>query len=97
MSLELKNWTMRIWVKDRRYKTGERVYGTYVYDRRHEQWMREEVRDLQAGLYPEPKYRIEVDPTTVEVRNLMTGEMVEIPFTDRGGPCDPSTELYWTM
>lgn len=97
MSLELGNWTMRIYVQDRRYKTGERVYGSYVYEKKHKQWMQEEVRDLQAGLYPQPKYRIEVDPTTVQVRSLMTGQLVEIPFTERGGPCDPSTERYWVM
>lgn len=33
---------------------------------------------------------------TKMVRNLMTGEMMEIP---RGTPhcCDPSTETYWSM
>lgn len=33
----------------------------------------------------------------VLVRNLMTGELIEIPLNDVGGPCDPSTERYWTM
>ena len=33
----------------------------------------------------------------VEVRNLMSGKMVSIRLSEVGGPCDPSTELYWTM
>jgi hypothetical protein len=33
----------------------------------------------------------------VTVKNLMSGEAVEIPLNDVGGPCDPSTEKYWTM
>ncbi len=33
----------------------------------------------------------------VTVKNLMGGEAVEIPLSDVGGPCDPSTEKYWTM
>lgn len=97
MSLELKDWSMRIYVKDRRCKAGERIFKTYTYRDKHEDWMREEVRDLQAGLYPAPKYRFEVDPLWVRVRNLMTGEMVTIPAEDRGGPCDPSMEQYWSM
>ncbi len=30
------------------------------------------------------------------VKNLMTGEMIEIP-ADTPRCCDPSTELYWSM
>ena len=97
MALELMDWTMRIYAKDRRYKAGERIVNTYVYWNQHEQWMREEVRDLQAGLYPAPKYRFEVDPTFVTVKNLMTGLPVVIRAEDRGGPCDPSMEQYWSM
>lgn len=50
---------MQIWVKDGRYQSGRRLFNTYVYRDKHEQWMREEIRDLQAGLYPSPKYSIE--------------------------------------
>ena len=32
----------------------------------------------------------------VQVKNLMTGEMVEIPH-DTPRSCDPSSELYWSM
>lgn len=57
----LKDWTMRIQVKDRRCKSGWRALNTYVYKNKHEQWMVEEVRDLQIGLYPKDKYNIEFE------------------------------------
>lgn len=33
----------------------------------------------------------------VPVTSLMTGLTVWIRNQERGGPCDPSTERYWTM
>lgn len=93
---EMRNWHLHVYVRDRRYKTGWRYQDVYFYERKHEQWMREEVRDLQAGLYPVDKYRLEFNPTTCQVRNLMTGELVEIEWSARGGPCDPSMESFWS-
>jgi hypothetical protein len=34
---------------------------------------------------------------TVQVKSLMSGQMVTIPLENRGGPCDPSMERYWSM
>ena len=42
------------------------------------------------------KYRIESN-STIEVRNLMTGEMNTIRLSDRGTCSDPSTNRYWSM
>lgn len=42
------------------------------------------------------KYRIESN-STIEVRNLMTGEMNTIRLSDRGTCNDPSTNRYWSM
>ena len=95
--IELADWTMRIYARDRRCKAGERVHKTYVYNRKHEQWMREEVRDLAAGLYPAPRYRIEFEPTYVTVISLMNGEPVRILAADRGTCLDPSMESHWQM
>lgn len=95
--IELNDYTMRIYVKDRRTKTGERVLKTYVYQHKHDRWMKEEVRDLQAGAYPAPKYRFEVEQTYCTVKSLMNGQPVRILTSDRGGSCDPSTEQYWSM
>ncbi len=58
--IELHNYTMYIWSNDKRCKSGERLRSTYAYPQRHDLWMKEEVRDLQAGLYPTNKFRIEV-------------------------------------
>lgn len=33
---------------------------------------------------------------TVEVKSLMSGQMVSIPLENLGGPCDPSMESYWS-
>lgn len=38
----------------------------------------------------------QVRPKTRKVRNLMSGEMVEIAY-DTPMSCDPSTETYWSM
>ena len=34
---------------------------------------------------------------TVTVTNLMTGKSCRIDAAAVGGPCDPSTERYWSM
>ena len=88
--------TMYIYRKDRRCKTGERLVSTTVWQHRDEAEMRREVRELQYELYPVDKFRIEFVPTMKMVKNLMTGEMVEIPH-DTPRSCDPSSELYWSM
>ena len=95
--IELKDFTLRVYKVDRRRKEGERLVKSYQYTQKHEQWMKEEVQDLQSGLYPRGQWRLEYFPTWVVVRNLMTGKEVQIPAEDRGGPCDPSMERYWSM
>ena len=35
--------------------------------------------------------------TLVTVKSLMSGDEVEIRKSEVGGPCDPSTERYWSM
>jgi hypothetical protein len=94
--IQLEDYTMKIWVKDRRRKDGERLYATYEYPQKHEQWMNEEVRDLEAGAYPAPKYRIEVRKTWVTRKNVMTGKEFKERF-DTPYYCSPSSETYWSM
>lgn len=92
----LQDYTMYIWKLDYRYKTGRRPVNTYVYPNKHEQWMREEVRDLQAGLYPKSAgFVIEFVPTMKTVKNLITGQEVQIAH-DTPRCCDPSSETYWS-
>lgn len=46
-------------------------------------------------LVPLTEYELNV-PMVVR-RNLMTGEEFMIRADQAGGPCDPSTERYWSM
>lgn len=41
--------------------------------------------------------RVVGSAVTVKVTSLQSGKEVEIPWDQVGGPCDPSTERYWTM
>ena len=91
-----QNWTMYIWRLDRRCKDGERLFSTTVWEGRDQAAMEREVYELHVHHYPRGQFRIEFHPTTKTVRNLMTGELVEIAW-DTPRSCDPSSELYWTM
>ena len=92
-----QNWTMYIYKRDRRTKTGERLVSTTVWTGRDEAAMQREVQEMfLIGLYTVDRFRVEVVPTTKWVKNLMTGAMVEIAH-DTPRSCDPSSELYWSM
>lgn len=91
-------YRLLVFKADRRTKTGERLVNTYEYPNYSNQAMAEEVRDLKRNLYrPIDGWRLDFEPLTVMVKNLMTGAMVEIDYRDRGGPNDPSMERYWSM
>jgi len=89
-----QNHTMYIYKADKRTKSGERLVSTTVWQHRDEAEMK---RELQYELYPTRLgFRIEFHPTTVTVKNLMTGKDVQI---DRDTPwcCNPASESYWSM
>ena len=90
-----QNWTMYIYKRDRRYTEGQRLVSTTVWTDRDEATMVREVQEL-AQLYPVAQFHIMFCPTTKTVKNLMTGQDVEIPY-DTPRSCDPSSELYWSM
>ena len=91
------SYTMYIYKSDRRKRAGERLVSTTVWQHRDDAEMRREVRELQYQTWPVSQgFRIEFVPTMKTVRNLMTGENVQIPH-DTPRSCDPSTELYWSM
>jgi hypothetical protein len=91
-----QNWTMYIYKRDRRTKSGERLFSTTVWTDRTAEGMRHECNGLY-WLYPASKgWRFEYFPTTKTVRNLMSGALVEIAH-DTPRSCDPSSELYWSM
>ena len=89
--------TVYIYKADRRKKSGERLVSTTVWRNRDSAEMAREVRELQYELYPTRLgFRIEFVPTMKRVRNLMSGQEIEIPH-DTPRACDPSSELYWSM
>lgn len=52
-------YTMYIYKTDRRCKSGERLVSTTVWNRRDEEAMHREVRELMlTGLYPASDFRI---------------------------------------
>lgn len=92
-----QTWTMRIWKADRRVKGGQRLISVTEWADRDEDSIKRECVEL-FGQYPASKgYRFEYKPTYCVVKNLMTGAPVTIRAEDRGGPCDPSMERYWSM
>ena len=93
-----RGYRIRIWKADRRTKAGWRWFGDYDYPTWGRKAIESEFRHIQQQLYPQSQgWRIELEPLTVTVRNMMTGKPVEIDSREAGGPCDPSTERYWSM
>jgi hypothetical protein len=62
--MKLLNYTIRAYVKDRRYKSGERIVKTHSYQVSDPTWSNASTNALVAGLYPDPKFRVEVDLIT---------------------------------
>ena len=91
-----QNWTLYIYKRDRRCKTGERLFSTPVWHAQDAEAMKRECNELY-DLYPATQgWRMECFPSMKTVRNLMSGALVEIAH-DTPRSCDPSSELYWSM
>jgi hypothetical protein len=91
-----QDYTMYIYKRDRRTKTGERLFNTTVWQGRTLEGMEREMRELACDLYPGTDWRFEFVPTMKTVKNFMTGQDIQIPH-DTPRACDPSSELYWSM
>lgn len=91
-----QDYTMYIYKRDARCKTGERLFSTTVYTGRDDNGMRREVAELFPLYRPEDGWRFEWTPAYKTVRNLMSGKDVQIAH-DTPRSCDPSSELYWSM
>ena len=89
------NYTMYIYKTDLRRKNGERLFSTTVWKNRDEASMQREVNELHLHHYPRASFRMEFCPTMKTVKNLMSGQDIEIPH-DTPRCCDPSTEIYWS-
>lgn len=96
--MERKDWTLRVYKQDRRYKDGERKVAEYHYNDWTQAQMAEEVRDLRRAAYkPADGWRLEFHASWVKVRNIMTGADVTIAADAQGTCCDPSQERFWSM
>jgi hypothetical protein len=92
-----QDWIVTVYKRDGRTKSGERFVSRYPFKGMDRDTVARELHELTQQLYPQKDgWRFEVTPATKTVRNLMSGEMIEIPY-DTPRSCDPSTELYWSM
>ncbi len=92
-----KDWIVSVFKRDRRTKKGERFVARYPFSGMDQAAVARELHELAQQLYPQRDgWRFEVTPATRTVRNLMTGQEVEIAY-DTPRSCDPSIELYWSM
>lgn len=89
-------YTVKIYRIDRRCKKGERLVGTYTYDRKDTDSMDREVAALRRDGYPEDKYRIQYKEKYITVKSLMTGQDVRVD-ADTPYYCRPDSEAYWSM
>jgi len=95
---ERKDWTLRVYKRDRRYADGERRVAEYRYNDWTQAQMAAEVKSLRTHLYRlADGWRLEFHASWVKVKNIMSGKEVEIRAKDQGTCCDPSTETYWCM
>jgi putative component of toxin-antitoxin plasmid stabilization module len=86
-------YTVNIFKADGRAKTGERLFGTYTFDRNDTASMDREVAELKRA-YP-PGYRFEYYEKYKTVKSLMTGQSVKID-ADTPWCCNPASESFWS-
>jgi hypothetical protein len=91
------NYTLYILKADKRKKSGERLFSTTVWPAEDDNAMRRIVADLFDLYKPQDGFRFEWTPTMSTVKNMMTGQPVEILTEHVGSFMDPSQERYWSM
>lgn len=90
-----KDYTLYIYKKDKRTKSGERLVSTTVWPDMDKDTMYRTTVEL-SPLYPAPGYRFEYVPKMITVKNLMSGVEVQIDH-DTPWCCNPASETYWSM
>ena len=89
-------YTLIVYKKDRRTKSGEMLVGTYDYAGWSGNAMMDEIKHLHgSGLYPRDKYRLDFVETWVTRKNAMTGEEFQERY-DTPYYCSPSSESFWS-
>lgn len=89
-------FTLEIYKKDKRTKSGERFIGKYDYDRKDMDSMKREIRELYPTYKESDGYRFEVFETMVTRTNMMSGREYQERY-DTPRYCSPSSESYWSM
>lgn len=92
-----QDWIVSVYKADKRCKSGERFVAKYPFSGMERDTVARELNGLAQVLYPKKSgWRFDVQPATKKVKNLMTGQEIEIP-SNTPRCCDPASELYWTM
>jgi hypothetical protein len=88
-------FTLEIYKRDGRKKSGERLVGKYDYDRADREAMLRESNELYELYHPRLGYRFEIHETYVTKTNLMSGaeflERYDTPYF-----CSQSSESFWS-
>ena len=92
-----QDWIVSVYKADRRCKSGERFITKYPFRGMERDAVARELADLAQVLYPKKSgWRFDVQPATKVVKNLITGQDVEID-SDTPWCCNPASETYWSM
>jgi len=91
----MKMFTLEIYKKDARKKTGERLVGKYDHNFCDRDAMQREIKSLYPTYREADGYRFEIHETYVTRTNMMSGgkfmERYDTPYY-----CSPSSETYWS-
>ena len=89
-------FTLEIYKKDARKKTGERLIGKHDFDRKDRESMEREIKELYPTYRAIDGYRFEIHETYVTKTSLMGGAEFQERY-DTPHYCSPSSESYWSM
>jgi hypothetical protein len=90
-NMNKQDYTLYIYKKDKRTKSGERLIRTMVVKD-----VTDEYRSFINQFYPKSMYRAEYVPSMMTVKSLMTGQDVQIA-SDTPWCCNPASETFWSM
>jgi hypothetical protein len=86
-------YTVEIYKKDKRVKTGERLYSKNDYDTKDKSMLEHTVKHTYL---PSQGFRYEIHETMVTRTNMMGGAEYQERY-DTPRYCSPSSEAYWSM
>jgi hypothetical protein len=86
-------FTVEIYKKDRRVKSGERLVSKTDYDTTNRSMLEHTVKNTYRQLHG---FRYEIHETMVTRTNMMGGAEYQERY-DTPRYCSPSSEAYWSM